>query len=190
MKRFILKLLLASLFIAAQSSHSYAQKPSAKQKIKLHKVPVDGTDNPPPTPLPPGELFAGEWQWATGGEVFHLTLTRNPSYVFPEYPNDPPRNVVIGHFVYTRNGTVVDHSLTTGRNPFAAFGGPANNRSMEMQFYDHGTKGYGLLTLSFQPNNPDILNWVLVPEETAYHNPADRPVVQFLVPTTLTLTRQ
>ena len=39
----------------------------------------------------PGDAFLGDWEWSSGGEVFHLTLTRNPSYVFPEYPNDPPR---------------------------------------------------------------------------------------------------
>ena len=132
----------------------------------------------------------GTWEWADAGEVFHLTLTRNPTYRFPEFPNLPPHNVVIGQFVYTRNGVVVDQSLTTGRTPFAAFGGPANNRSIEMQFYESGRKGWGALTLTFQPNNPDVLSWTLRPVETSYKNPTDRPAVPFLMPQVMTLTRQ
>ncbi len=194
MKSAVFQLLLGALLIVAQSSSVYAQNPSAKQKIKAHKVVPDDGDNPPPppppTPLAPGQLFAGEWEWSGGGEVFHLTLNRNPTYVFPGYPNDPPRNVVIGHFVYTRNGVVIDHSLTTGPRPFAVFGSPANNRTMEMTFYSHGTKGYGYLTLSIQAGSPDVLAWSLRPRETAYRNPADRPAVPFLMPTTMTLIRQ
>lgn len=189
MKRFALQLLLALLF-AAQYTPAYAQQRIELKQVKAHRVAPGDNGNPPPEPPAPGELFAGEWEWASGGEVFHLTLTHNSAYVFPEYPNDPPGDVVIGHFVYTRNGAIVDHSLTTGKNPFAAFGGPANNRSMDMQFYDHGTNGHGWLTLSFQANNFNKLNWMLVPEETAYRNPTNRPAVPFLVPTAMILTRK
>ena len=166
----------------------YGQNHPAKQKIKVHKiVPDDGNDNPP---LPPGQLFASDWEWTNGAEMFHLTLIRNPAFVLPEHPNNPPSPAVIGHFVYTRNGVVVDQSLTTGRWPYGAIGHPANNHIMEMIFYSHGTKGFGYLTLSIQAGSPDVLSWSLKPRETAYRNPADRPVVPFLMPTTMTLIRQ
>lgn len=177
-----MRMLLCWLFALSMCHSAHAQR--------ANKVaPGPGTD-PGPASMSPGELFVGNWEWTDAGEVFHLTLTRNPTYVFPEFPNLPPRNVVIGQFVYTRNGVVVDQSLTTGRTPFAAFGSPANNRRIEMQFYESGTRGWGALTLAFQPNNPNVLNWTLRPVETVYRNPADRPAVPLLVPRVMTLTRQ
>lgn len=183
MKIFISIALLSFALISSQTN-VYAQK-----GINAHKVvPDDGSQ--PPSPPTVGQSFIGEWEWVDGDEVFHLTLTRNSSYVFPSYPNDPPVSVIIGHFVYTRNGVIIDRSLSTGPWPFAALGSPSNSRNMRMNFHDHGTKGFGYLTLSFVPNNPNMIDWHLESRETSYRNPADRPTVDFMMPKVMTLTRQ
>ena len=180
----------ANLNDAAKISFLIVAILGLNQPISSQAQARNNTSKPNSPIAQPGDIFLGDWQWSDGGEVFHITLERNPTYNFPEFPNLPPRNVVIGQFIYTRNGVVVDQSLTTGRTPFAAFGSPANNRSIEMQFYESGTKGWGALTLTFQPDNPDVLNWTLRPVETSYQNPADRPAVPFLMPRVMTLTRQ
>ena len=190
MKKPLIHLLFGLALLLTQSAAVHAQKPAKPRKTTAHR-PLPGDNGGGPTePLPPGELFVGTWEWADAGEVFHLTLVRNSAFVLPGYPNDPPRVAIIGQFVYTRNGVVVDQSLTTGRRPFAALGNPTNNRSIEMQFYESGTRGWGALKLTFQPNNPDVLDWSLQPVETVYRNPADRPAVPLLVPRVMTLTRQ
>ena len=178
-----LRLLFGTFLLLGHQLAVSAQTASKPQKSPLTR-PLPGSNRPIP-PQEPGDQFLGEWKWASAGQVFQLTLTRNPAYVSPRYPNLPPRSVIIGHFVYTRNGTVIDRSLTTGPVPFAAFGSTTNNRNIEMQFYDQAANKYGDLTLRFPSFvNPNTLNWSL--RESEYYGPPKH----FLVPMAMTLTRQ
>lgn len=159
---------------------------SAQRANKI--APGPGTD-PGPVSLSPGELFVGNWEWASGGEVFRITLTRNPSYTSARYPEAGAMNVVMGQYRYLRNGVVVDESIAVGTQLAALFGTPADNVSMRMSFKETAKNKYGTVTLAFVPRNPNQLTWQLKPKEMVYLYPDVGPTPGFTVPTTLTLTR-
>ena len=149
--------------------------------------PDDPNNVPPPKP---GELFVGEWKWASGSEVFHLKLSRNPAW---QHPNDPRHRivaVVTGQHSYTRNGVVVEQSIIGNVAPPSLFGRPENNSTITMGFRDLTRNKHGDVTLTLVPGNPDQLQWELEVKEMVYVYPDVPPAAGFTVPTTMTLTRQ
>lgn len=147
--------------------------------------PLPGDE--PTTPLAPGELFAGEWEWSSGGETFHLTLVRNQTFTFPDGERT---NAVIGQYSFTRNGVLIDQSPSTGPRPYALFCVPANNRSMRMSFKDNAKNKYAKAVLTIVAGQPDLLEWQLEPVERMYFDGDVVPPPGYTVPTTVTLTRQ
>ena len=177
MKTFLFFLLQLSLFIHHSASAQRANKEAP------------GGIPPGPVSRAPGEAFVGEWEWASGSEVFHITLTRNPAYTFPQYPNEGTENVVMGQYTYARNGVTIDQSVSTGPQSYALFCVPADNSSMRMSFKETAKNKYGTVRLTFVAGNPNQLTWELKPKEMLYIYPDVAPTPGFTVPTTLTLTR-
>lgn len=140
--------------------------------------------------IPAGALFVGDWEWASGGEVFRLTLARNPTWQFPFDPQHRVMNVVIGQHRFTRNGAVVEQAPTTGSRPYSMLCVPADNSSITMSFSELTTRRRGRVTLTFVAGNPNQLTWQLRAQEMVYVYPEVAPTGDFAVPTTMTLTRQ
>ena len=175
------RLLRQAVLLLALTCHSASAQRANKE--------APGGIPPGPVSLAPGEAFVGNWEWAAGGEVFRITLTRNPTYQNPRDPRRRVMNVVTGQHRYTRSGTVIEQSYTGSAEPYSLFGVPVNNSSMRMGFHDLTKNRYADATLVFVPGNPNQLTWQLQVVERMYVYPDVAPSAGFTVPTTLTLTR-
>lgn len=169
------------LVVAIAALLSYA--PAGKAQSSENK------SKPASTKAQPGDNFLGEWEWSDNGEIFHITLERNPKWPVPFSATGRTANVIYGNFWYNKNGTTIVASL---RDPASADNGLFNSKierqKIVMNFYDKVHEKSGLVVLVFLPNSNDQITWKLQQIEEEIINNTTPP--NFSVPTNVTLTRQ
>lgn len=161
--------------------HAYAQK--------AHRpLPDDGGNTPPISQL--GDAFLGEWEWSEGGDVFHISLFRDPAWPILRDPQHRTINVILGDYSYKRNGAVVNQSLPNNSLPRGLFFSSLGTTQMQFRFYDQTNQKSGRVKLEFVAGNRDQITWRLYKVEQTYSGQGSVPPSNFSVPTAVTLTRQ
>jgi hypothetical protein len=160
---------------------AYAQKP-------VRRVPDGSTDIPPI--VQPGDAFLGDWEWSNGGEVFHISLQRDPALPIPRDPQHGTINAIFGDYMYSRNGIIINQSSGAKPFPKGLFFATLGVTKMDFRFYDQASGKAGRATLEFVAGNRNQITWRLHKVEQTYFGQASVPPPNFSVPTAVTMIRR
>lgn len=71
-----------------------------------------GSSGVPSLPTEPGDAFLGNWEWGSGGDVFHVSIWRDDAWPLPHDRQHRTISAILGSYTYTRNGVVVAQTVS------------------------------------------------------------------------------